>query len=115
MGRKLFITATDTGAGKTFVTANLIQALLNMEVDASAIKPVASGLTEQGINEDVAQLLTAQRHSNVDMVNLYSFDLPASPNIAAQAEDRSIDLERLVTWCNQQAAKVDLFLIEGVC
>ena len=114
MGRTLFITATDTGAGKSFVTANLIRLLRERGISASAIKPVASGVTADGINEDVALLLASQNLSDVDKVNLYSFSLPASPNIAAQAEERFIEPEKLVAWCNQQAAEVDLCLIEGV-
>ena len=67
MGRKIFITATDTGAGKTFVTANLIRLLLEQGISASAIKPVASGVSADGINEDVEALMQAQHgdHSSV--------------------------------------------------
>ena len=114
MSRKIFITATDTGAGKTFVTANLIRILLEQGVSASAIKPVASGISEHSINEDVEALMQAQQLDNPDPVNLYTFQLPASPNIAATAEAQQIEPEKLVSWCRAQAEKVDLCLIEGV-
>ncbi|HKI60630.1 MAG TPA: dethiobiotin synthase [Mariprofundaceae bacterium] len=114
MGRKIFITATDTGAGKTFVTANLIRLLLEQGISASAIKPVASGVSADGINEDVEALMQAQQLNNPDLVNLYTFRLPASPNIAAAAEVQQIEPEKLVRWCHAQAEKVDLCLIEGV-
>ena len=114
MGRKIFITATDTGAGKTFVTANLIRLLLAQGVSASAIKPVASGISDHGINEDVEALMQAQQLSSSDLVNRYSFKLPASPNIAAAAEAQQIKPEELISWCNAQVEKVDLCLIEGV-
>jgi len=114
MGRKVFITATDTGAGKTFVTANLIQLLLKQDISASAIKPVASGISNHGINEDVEALMQAQQLNNPDLLNLYSFQLPASPNIAAAAEAQQIKPKELISWCNAQAEKVDLCLIEGV-
>ncbi len=114
MGRKIFITATDTGAGKTFITANLIRLLLEQGIDASAIKPVASGVAENGINEDVAALMQAQQLSDPDPVNLYTFQLPASPHIAAATEAQCIEPEALVDWCHAQAEKVDLCLIEGV-
>jgi len=114
MGRKIFITATDTGAGKTFVTANLIRILLEHGINASAIKPVASGVSDHGLNEDVETLMHAQQLSHPDRVNRYTFHLPASPNIAAEAEQQRIEPEELITWCNRQAEKVDLCLIEGV-
>lgn len=114
MGRKVFITATDTGAGKTFITANLIRLLLERGIAASAIKPVASGFSDHDFNEDVATLMQAQKLSGSDAVNLYTFQLPASPNIAAAAEAKRINPETLTSWCNAQAEKVDLCLIEGI-
>ncbi len=114
MGRKIFITATDTDAGKTFITTNLIRLILEQGINASAIKPVASGVSEHGINEDVETLMQAQQLSHPDSVNRYTFRLPASPNIAAEAEQQRIESDQLVRWCNRQAEKVDLCLIEGV-
>jgi dethiobiotin synthetase len=114
MGRKLFITATDTGAGKTFITTNLIRLLLEQGISASAIKPVASGVSEDGINEDVKALMQAQQLDASDPLNLYTFQLPASPNIAAATEGQFIEQEKLTAWCDEQAEKVDLCLIEGV-
>lgn len=114
MGRKIFITATDTGAGKTFITAHLIRLLLERGISASAIKPVASGVSASGINEDVEVLMEAQQLSDPTLINRYSFKLPASPNIAAAAEGARIEPAELTAWCHEQAEKVDLCLIEGV-
>lgn len=114
MGRKIFITGTDTGAGKTFITANLIRLLLDGGISASAIKPVASGISENGLNEDVETLMQAQQLSDSDAVNLYTFKLAAAPNIAAAAEGQCIEPETLTAWCNEKAEKFDLCLIEGV-
>ena len=41
--RGIFITATDTGAGKTFVTAMIARALRANDVVVRACKPVATG------------------------------------------------------------------------
>lgn len=114
MGRKIFVTATDTGAGKTFITSHLISLLLDKEVHASAIKPIACGVTANGINEDVDALLKAQNITDPNQLNLHTFSQPASPNIAAEAEGKSIDSGQLITWCNRQADNSDLCLIEGV-
>jgi dethiobiotin synthetase len=114
MARKIFVTVTDTGAGKTFVTSHLVRLLLDQEVNASAVKPVACGTNTNGINEDVELLSRAQNISDPELLNLHTFSLPASPNIAAAAEGRSIDSEELIGWCNQQADNSDLCLIEGV-
>ncbi|MFH1024321.1 MAG: dethiobiotin synthase [Planctomycetota bacterium] len=48
----VFVTATDTGVGKTFVSALLIRALRKKGVDAGYFKPVATGgIREQGIGD----------------------------------------------------------------
>ncbi len=114
MGRKIFVTATDTGAGKTFITSGLIRLLLDQGVSASAIKPVASGTGPSCINEDVDALLQAQCIADPEQINLYTFSQPDSPHIAAAAEGRRIEPDKLVSWCDEQAEKVDICLIEGV-
>jgi len=114
LGRKIFITATDTGAGKTYITSRLTRLLNDQGISATALKPVASGIGANGLNEDVAKLLTASHLSEAERLNLYTFSLAASPNIAAAAEGKAIDPGKLVFWCNEQAESSDLCLIEGI-
>lgn len=114
MARSIFITATDTGAGKTYVTGQLVRLLLAHGIRAKAIKPVASGLDAAGRNDDIEALLAAQGLSDADAINLYRFPIPASPHIAAEAADSWIDPTRLVDWCREQATDCDICLIEGI-
>ncbi|MGB9692327.1 MAG: AAA family ATPase, partial [Candidatus Sumerlaeaceae bacterium] len=44
MGVGLFVTGTDTGCGKTIVTATLARALAQRGIDVGVAKPFASGL-----------------------------------------------------------------------
>ena len=46
--RGLFITGTDTDAGKTTVTAALLRALMLAGVPAAAVKPVQTGCVMRG-------------------------------------------------------------------
>jgi len=48
MGKGLFITATDTGVGKTIVTAVLARVLRLRGVRVGVMKPVTSGLPGTG-------------------------------------------------------------------
>ncbi len=114
MGRKIFVTATDTGAGKTWVTASIVRSLLGEGRSAKALKPIACGLDEQGNNEDIDALLAAQKLSRADQINLYRYALPAAPSQAATAEGQTIDPEKLLQWCRAEASRVDICLIEGV-
>lgn len=114
MGRKIFVTATDTGAGKTWVTASAVRSLLKEGGDAKALKPVACGLDEQGNNEDIDALLAAQNLNHADQINLYRYPLSAAPSQAAAAEGQVIDPAELLLWCKAEASRVECCLIEGV-
>jgi len=110
----VFITATDTGAGKTWLTALVVSALLEQSVSAKALKPVACGLNGAGRNEDIETLLAAQKLSHADQINRYRFVMPAAPSQAAVAEGLSIDPSGLAQWCHDQSKDVETCLIEGV-
>jgi dethiobiotin synthetase len=114
--RSIFVTATDTGAGKTAVTALLLRHLLAAGIPAVALKPVASGCRENGINEDVAALLAAggRPATAAGEINLYSFAMPAAPSLAAAAEGRTIDPEAMIAWCRRQCQGSRVCLIEGI-
>lgn len=114
MARSIFITATDTDAGKTWVTTSLIRSLLAAGIQAKALKPVACGLDTEGNNEDITALLKTQRLKHVEDINLYCFHQPAAPALAAAAENRSINPSQLITWCREKTEKTDICLIEGV-
>ncbi|MFQ5344393.1 MAG: dethiobiotin synthase [Mariprofundus sp.] len=114
MASRVFITATDTDAGKTWVTASAIRTLVQRNISAKAIKPIACGLDPAGNNADIQTLLTAQRLKHASHINCYRFTLPAAPSQAAVAEGREIDANKLVYWCRKQASDVETCLIEGV-
>jgi len=114
MKNAVFITATDTDAGKTWVTNHLIHALLEQRKNVKAIKPIACGLNSNGVNDDVNILLDTQGLSQASDINYCSFKKAAAPSIAALSEGKSIKPERLNTWCSKQASSVDLCLIESI-
>ena len=114
MARSIFITATDTDAGKTWICSGLIRSMLAACMHAKALKPIACGLNKDGSNEDISALLNIQRLTHAEDINLYSFQLPAAPSLAAAAENKCINPSQLITWCRDQAKDTDTCLIEGV-
>lgn len=110
----IFITASDTDAGKTYVTCALIRALRKSACDAIALKPVASGSGEGAVNPDVAALLAAQGMHDAAAINRYNFAAALAPAQAAAREGRGIEPEALVAWCTARMAAHALTLIEGV-
>ncbi len=114
MSRAIFVTATDTGAGKTWVTGHLVRHLLSQGIDAQALKPLASGLSASGLNEDVATLLEAQGKQNADQINFHTYVTACAPALAAQIEEHRLNADDLTDWVVARAAEADVTLIEGI-
>ena len=113
-----FITGTDTGVGKTFVTCALLHTLKAQGIAAIGMKPVAAGgdMTPDGLrNDDIEALREA---SSVKLaredLNCYLFAEPIAPHIAAANEDVDIDLDVIRQRFDQLADLADAILVEGV-
>jgi dethiobiotin synthetase len=108
-----FIAGTDTGVGKTRVTAGLLAALSQRGVRAAGMKPVAAGRTG-ACNEDV-EALAAHSCAGITVpdVNPYCFAEPISPHLAAQLEGVPIDPARIVAAHARLAACCEVVLVEG--
>jgi len=116
----LFVTATGTDIGKTFVTAGLIRALRRAGRTAEAAKPVISGFSMDRLGEsDTGALLAAMGRplnaQEASRISPWRFTAPLSPDMAAEAEGKTLDFDRLVADSRHRiAAAEDILLIEGV-
>jgi dethiobiotin synthetase len=116
----LFVTATGTDIGKTFVTAGLIRALTRAGRTVDAAKPVISGFSMDRLAEsDTGVLLAALGRAltvqEANRVSPWRFTAPLSPDMAAEAEGKTLDFNRLVADSHHRiAAAEDVLLIEGV-
>ena len=114
----LFVTASGTDVGKTFVTLRLIDELTAAGYRVRALKPVASGFDEAtpGASDTVA-LLRAQglepSAANLDAVSPWRFAAPLSPDMAAARERRAVPFAALVDFCRAPCT-ADVTLIEGI-
>jgi dethiobiotin synthetase len=114
----IFITATGTDIGKTFVTAGLIRHLKSLGESASALKPIVSGFDmATAAVSDPGLLLAAMdvliTPESLDRIAPWRFAEPLSPDMAAAREDREIDFELLLNFCREANEPGTLF-IEGV-
>ncbi|MEO7208318.1 MAG: dethiobiotin synthase [Steroidobacteraceae bacterium] len=115
--RGFFVTGTDTGVGKTLVSATLLREFVGRGLRVAGMKPVASGArwTPAGLrNEDALSLIREQsRVSPYAVVNPYAF-LPAiAPHIAAAQAGIKIDIERIVQAFNELHAGGHIVVVEG--
>ena len=137
----LFITGTDTDAGKTVVTAGLMAALQRCGRTVLGMKPVASGCrrTAQGLRSGDAlalarqagvpmdaggEFLAADRSGEdpattacavgYDDINPYAFEPPMAPHIAAGRAGVDIEIARIRAAYRVLARQADWVLVEGV-
>src|SRR5208282_6177286 len=97
MMRGFFITATDTGVGKTLIACALLHAFARAGRRVVGMKPVAAGAARKAAglsNEDVVQLRAAANvEAPLELVNPYCFEPPIAPHLAAAQANVEIELD----------------------
>lgn len=110
----IFVTATDTGVGKTVTTAALVIALRGCGVSVGVMKPIETGVVK-GRSSDAGRLKrAAQVLDSLDLVRPYALRLPVAPLDAARAERRRIKIPTIMQAYRALHALHDLLLVEGV-
>ena len=118
----VFVTATGTGLGKTFLTCALVRALRAAGQPVQALKPVASGIDPDAPEGgDTALLLEALgwrlTPDAMDAVSPWRFRAPLAPTMAARREGRSLDVDDVIAFCRRALAAAGpqtWTVIEGV-
>lgn len=117
MSRSFFVTGTDTGVGKTLVTAALLRRLRESGIAVAGMKPVAAGAVagpEGPANEDalLLQSESSVRHPYA-LVNPWLFEPAIAPHIAAAEAGVVIDTDRIVRAHDMLRTTADVVLAEG--
>jgi dethiobiotin synthetase len=117
--KSFFITSVGTEIGKTFVTCALVSQLRAQGEKAIALKPVISGFNDETAAEtDTGLLLQAMGRglnaSEVEVISPFRFEAPLSPNMAAEKEGKTLELEPIIEYSQRTAIDQDYRLIEGV-
>lgn len=114
----VYVTGTDTGAGKTIASTALLHAWRACGLRANGMKPVASGCawtTDGWRNDDALSLLDASEPGgSYDDVNPYALPAATAPQLAARDAGVTIDPARIQAAWQRQAARGDLVVVEGV-
>jgi len=116
----IFITATGTDVGKTFVAASLMRTLQQMGRVVEAIKPVVSGFdpehpeaSDSGVLLDALDLPATLQE--IERISPWRFRAPVSPDLAAQREGQRIDVDAVISFCQDAIEqRQDILLIEGI-
>lgn len=110
-----FITGTDTGVGKTLVTAALALCLKQRGVAVGVMKPVETGYGGASADgSDAARLYAAVGMTDpVESMSPYRFPDPLAPLDAARRAGTVIRVDRIVAVFRALAARHAVMLVEG--
>lgn len=115
--RGLFIAGTDTGVGKTRISAGLLQALRAQGLRVAGMKPVAAGAIRQDGRLISADALMLAANSGQDTpyhwLNPYCLELAESPHLAAAEAGIQIDLDVIAHAFAQLAIAHEWVIVEG--
>ncbi len=117
MNRACFITGTDTGVGKTVVTAALATALRLQGLRVGVMKPVETGCPqEEGylLPQDALFLCAAAKcTAPQELIAPYTFAEPVAPAIAAELAGITINIKYIRSCYERLRAEHDVVLVEG--
>jgi dethiobiotin synthetase len=118
MPKGFFVTGTDTGVGKTIITAALILALRRLGFKTGGMKPIETGCLQEGktlIPSDGMFIKTITRmEESFDYTSPCRFLNPLAPLAAAEREKIPIDLEKIRKAYTALSEHYDALIIEGI-
>jgi dethiobiotin synthetase len=108
----IFVTGTDTGVGKTLVSAAIAAALARRGERVGVVKPVETGCRP---DPEDALALAAAAGDTAPLADVCPHQLPdpLAPSLAAERAGITIDVDALVAHVQRRAASADVLLIEG--
>ncbi len=109
MQRIIIITGTDTGVGKTLLSALLATHLARNGVRVAALKPICSGG-----RDDARVLRRALDHTlPLETINPWHFPAPVAPLLAARKAGRAVTLREVTAHVRAVARDFEMVLVEG--
>ncbi len=110
MSRTIFITGTDTNAGKTYVTG-LLAKYFSRKHDVAVVKPVESGAGQSAYSLELAYIKKIA--PDVQAYNQYLLAQPLAPYLAAKLAGNKISMKYLHKEITRISAQHDITFIEG--
>lgn len=111
--KAVFITGTDTGVGKTIVSAAIAWILKQSGKKVAVMKPVQTGTDLGGlIDIEFVQKVIGTDYP-LEEVCPYRFPHPVAPSVAAKLAGVEIDLEKIKSAFYKLAENHDVVVVEG--
>jgi dethiobiotin synthetase len=111
--RGLFVTATDTGVGKTEVACALVSGARAAGLDVGAMKPAQSGVIPGEVSDAERLRQAAGGADPMELVCPYQFQAPLAPGVAARLAGTEISLPRILEAAWALARRHQALVVEG--
>ncbi len=113
MAHGLFITATGTDVGKTYVTALIVKKLRELGLNAGYYKAAISGADSVAESDAGYVNRTAKIGEDEKMLLSYLYKTAVSPHLAARLEGNPVEMSVVRFAFLRAAAKYDYLTMEG--
>ncbi|MEW6052449.1 MAG: dethiobiotin synthase [Nitrospirota bacterium] len=118
MAKGFFITGTDTGVGKTVITAALIKSVQTFGLRVCGMKPIETGCLREDetlIPSDGMFIKKISRMEETENdVSPCRFENPLAPFPAAEIKGRPVSLEKVHKVYHTLSRKYDAVMVEGI-
>jgi dethiobiotin synthetase len=128
--RGFFITGTDTGVGKTIITAALIKAAKFLGFSACGMKPIETGCLKSKFKNKSSKLKVKEEvlipsdgmflreiagvNDSIDLVTPIRFKNPLAPLPASEIEGVPVEIDKIKKAYSKLSKKYDAVFIEGI-
>lgn len=112
----VFITATDTSVGKTYISGLLLAYLIDHGINCGYQKWISTG--NRRMSEDLAFCLQLAEipfmEEMIDQHVPYRFQFPAAPHLAAELDNREVKPEIILANYEAMSIRYQKLIVEGV-
>jgi len=117
MSKGIYIIGTDTGVGKTVVSAGLMCLLLAQRYKSAYFKPVASGAVVMNGIAEATDAVFVQKASGFveksEWITPFVFKNPVSPHLAARLEQVPVDIDIIKSRLQYLKESYEWIIAEG--
>ncbi|MBI3592173.1 MAG: dethiobiotin synthase [Nitrospirae bacterium] len=129
MSKGIFITGTDTGVGKTIVSAVIIRAMMKKGINIGAMKPIETGCKKTAVSGQQSAVKEgttlipsdgmflkemAEMDDSIDLITPIRFEHPLAPMVASEIEKRQVEINKIFDAYDALFKKYNFMVVEGV-
>ena len=130
MAKGFFVTGTDTGVGKTIITAALIKAAHFLGFKACGMKPIETGCTQKEFKVQSSKFKVIKNDltpsdgtflkkisnadESIDLIAPVRYENPLAPLPASEIENNPVDIEKIKKAYRELARRYNVIIVEGI-